>query len=131
MMKKIIFLPLLSVGMLSYFAFNLATVRLLLNDTSMSNNDTMLVTADIGAASNVSLFGTASDTVSVKVQIYYSVGAGSQRILVPLPDTLGVSGTTTAYGSRGKVLRGFGLATDLIPGGSYLYLKCAVNLNFG
>ena len=108
-----------------YIASNLDREALMLNDTSLAPGDTMLVTCDIGSSPNVAIMLMSSDTVDCKVTTYYAYGNG-QRISVAATDTVSAIGTTVPV-STGKVLRGYGLATDKVPGANKLYLKCYIN----
>jgi len=98
----------------------------LIYDTSLAAGDTMLVgPVYVGATPNVAIMLQAGDTVDAKVTTYYAYGTG-QRISVAATDTVSAVGTSVPV-STGKVLRGYGLATDKIPGANYIYLKFYLN----
>lgn len=96
-----------------------------ISDTSLAAGDTILATLDIGSAPNVAVTLQSADTVNAKLFLYYGYGTG-QRISLAATDTVSAIGTTVPV-SKGKVLRGYGLATDLIPGANRLYIKAYIN----
>lgn len=96
-----------------------------INDTSLAPGDTITALVNIGSAPNVALMLQSSDTVNAKVFTSYQYGTG-QRIALAATDTMSAIGTTVPV-SKGKVLRGYGLTTDLIPGGNYIYVKVYIN----
>lgn len=123
---KIFFsIALIAIISVAYIASNLDREALMINDTSLAPGDTMTVTCDIGSSPNVAIMLMSSDTVDCKVTTYYAYGTG-QRVSVAATDTVSAIGANTPV-STGKVLRGYGLATDKIPGANKLYLKCYVN----
>ena len=123
--KKIVVAFFLIAGAFIYIASNLDREAMIYTDTSIAAGDTELVTVDIGSSPNVAIMSMSSDTVDAKVTTYYGYGNG-QRISVAASDTLSAVGTNVPV-SAGKVLRGYGLATDKIPGANKLYLKVYFN----
>lgn len=126
-MRKKIFvtlgvLALISVGVIAGYQDKQVFV---INDSSLANNDTISTYVDIGSAPNVAIMIHASDTVDATVRASYGFGA-TQKVAVAAADSLNAIGTTVPV-SAGKVLRGYGLATDKIPGANRLYLKVTVN----
>ncbi len=126
-MKKKIFTFLgviAAVGLISLAAYQDKQIYVI-NDTSLAAGDTILATINIGSAENVAVMLHAADTVNAKLFIYYGYGSDA-RVSLAATDTVSAIGTTVPV-SKGKVLRGYGLATDLIPGANKLYIKAYLN----
>ena len=80
----------------------------------------------IGSAPNVAIFYSTDDTMYVKGDFRYRYGTGSGSYIASLTaDTLSLDTRSTAATglSKGKVLRGYGSATDLIPGANYIWFE--------
>lgn len=110
----------------------------IINDSSLADNDTIVSGwINIGSAENVALQTQVLDSVWARSEIFYRYGTTGQRIALAAADTIGVpnhtASATTSFGkSVGKVIRGYGLAADLIPGANYIYVKTTiVNDNTG
>lgn len=74
----------------------------------------------VGANPNVALFYNVGDTADVDFTVRYRYGQTNHVALSA--DSLATTGSTLTGKSRGKVLRGYGLATDLIPGANFIYV---------
>lgn len=75
----------------------------------------------IGSSQNVALFYNTDDTSYVKGQFDYRYGQFTEIANVAA-DTLSLDTRSSAAAglSKGKILRGYGLAADLIPGANWL-----------
>jgi len=110
----------LFVVILSLSAFNLTGSQkfIIFDEAVTTTNDTLVSEwVSIGSSQNVAIFYNTDDTSYVKGSFEYRYGQ-TTAISSVTADTLSLDtrgGALTGL-SKGKVLRGYGLAADLIPG---------------
>lgn len=99
--------------------------KFLLVDTSTATGDSVVSGwVYIGSAPNVALSYSIGDTTDCDFTVRYRYGTENHIALTA--DSVNTTGTTLVGKSLGKVLRGYGLATDLIPGANFIYVKAGV-----
>lgn len=120
--KKIfMFIPLM---LILFLAFNITgTQKYIISDTAVTTTNDTLSSGwvNIGSSQNVAIFYNTDDTSYVKGSFEYRYGT-STEIASVAADTLSLDTRSSAASglSKGKVLRGYGLATDLIPGANQI-----------
>lgn len=120
--KKIfMFIPLMLV---LFLAFNITgTQKYIISDTAVTTTNDTLSSGwvNIGSSQNVAIFYNTDDTSYVKGSFEYRYGT-STEIASVVADTLSLDTRSSAASglSKGKVLRGYGLAADLIPGANQI-----------
>lgn len=120
--KKIfMFIPLM---LILFLAFNITgTQKYIISDTAVTTTNDTLSSGwvNIGSSQNVAIFYNTDDTSYVKGSFEYRYGT-STEIASVAADTLSLDTRNSAVSglSKGKVLRGYGLATDLIPGANQI-----------
>lgn len=122
MLKKFI-MPLLFVFVLTFMAVNITgTEKFIIYDEAVTSSNDTLVSAwtYIGSSSNIAIFYNVNDSCYAKGSFEYRYGQ-TTAISNVVADTLSLDtrGSTSSL-SKGKVLRGYGLTADLIPGANYL-----------
>ena len=115
--KFLMFVPLM---LILFLAFNITgTQKYIISDTAVTTTNDTLSSGwvNIGSSQNVAIFYNTDDTSYVKGSFEYRYGT-STEIASVVADTLSLDTRSSAVSglSKGKVLRGYGLATDLIPG---------------
>lgn len=101
-----------------------STEKFIANDASVATGDSVVSGwVYIGGSPNVSLSYSVEDTLDVDFVVRYRFGQEPHIALTK--DSLATTGTTLTGKSLGKVLRGYGLATDLIPGANWIYVHSA------
>lgn len=88
------------------------------------NNDSMYAAVDIGSAENVAVQFMLSDSLNATVQMFYGFG-NQQRVALADADSMNLVNVASPV-SIGKTLRGYGLATDKLPGANKLYIRATV-----
>lgn len=125
------FIALFTVAIVSIAAWQDKQVYVI-NDSTLADNDTIVSGwINIGSAPNVAIGQQVLDSVWCRSEIFYRYGSTGQRLQLAAADTLSTpnhtASATTSFGKfAGKDLRGYGLATDLIPGANYIYIKTTV-----
>lgn len=119
--KILMFIPLMLV---LFLAFNITgTQKYIISDTAVTTTNDTLSSGwvNIGSSQNVAIFYNTDDTSYVKGSFEYRYGT-STEIASVVADTLSLDTRSSAVTglSKGKVLRGYGLATDLIPGANQI-----------
>lgn len=120
--KKIfMFIPLM---LILFLAFNITgTQKYIISDTAVTTTNDTLSSGwvNIGSSQNVAIFYNTDDTSYVKGSFEYRYGT-STEIASVVADTLSLDTRSSAASglSKGKVLRGYGLAADLIPGANQI-----------
>ena len=127
-MKKNIIIIFLSI--IFFFGFknlNTPIVNTLLN---VDLTDITLVSTNtgevwIGSNQNVALFMGVDDTARVNYIISYK--AGNSPFVALAQDSIVTRSTALTGKGFGKVLRGYGLATDLIPGATVIKVTATLD----
>lgn len=100
-----------------------STEKFIANDASVATGDSVVSGwVYIGGSPNVALNYSVEDTMNVYFTARYRFGQEPHNVVAV--DTVGTTGTTLTGKSKGRVLRGYGLATDLIPGANWIYVHC-------
>lgn len=123
MNKKKIFMS-IPLMLILFLAFNITgTQKYIISDTAVTTTNDTLSSGwvNIGSSQNVAIFYNTDDTSYVKGSFEYRYGT-STEIASVAADTLSLDTRSSAASglSKGKVLRGYGLATDLIPGANQI-----------
>ena len=110
----------LFVVILSLSAFNLTgSQKFIIYDEAVTTSNDTLVSewVSIGSSQNVAIFYNTDDTSYVKGSFEYRYGSvTSVNSLTADTLSLDTRGSALTGISKGKVLRGYGLTADLIPG---------------
>ena len=126
MLKKFI-MPLLFMFVLTFMAVNITgTEKFVIYDDAVTTTNDTLTSAwtYVGSSPNVAIFYNTDDTSYVKGSFEYRYGQ-TTAISNVAADTLSLDTRSSAVSglSKGKVLRGYGLAADLIPGANYIRVQ--------
>lgn len=112
----------LMIAVIIIFAGSYSGEKFIVNDSSVATGDSVVSGwVYIGSSPNVALSYSIEDTLDVDFTVRYRFGT-EPHIALTL-DSVNTTGTTLTGKSLGKVLRGYGLTTDLIPGANYIYVK--------
>lgn len=110
------------VAVVIIIAGTFSTEKYIVYDSSVATNDSVVSGwVYIGNNPNVAISYAIDDTINAHFTVRHRYGQNAHMVLAN--DTVTTSGTALTGKSMGKVLRGYGLATDLIPGSNFIYVK--------
>ena len=122
--KSALIFPLVIVALI-VIAASYSQEKFLLVDTSTATGDSVVSGwVYVGSAPNVALSLAVGDTTDCDFIVRYRYGTENHVALTA--DSVATTGSTLIGKSKGKILRGYGLTTDLIPGANFIYVKADV-----
>jgi len=123
--KKSALLLSLVVAVIIIVAASYPQEKFIMVDTSTATGDSVVSGwVYIGGVPNVALSYSVGDTTSSEFAVRYRYGTENHSVVtLAAGDTVTTVATTLVGKSAGKILRGYGLATDLIPGANFIYVK--------
>lgn len=126
---KIIVLAFIAFVLLSFIEINGNYKRIITTASDTIDADSVEVLVSdwipVGSSENVALFLSASDSAWIRCNYSYRFDTWQQ--VVNTADSLSIDNrASSTFLSKGKVLRGYGLTTDLMPGGTEIQCTLTV-----